>query len=187
MVEVKLRLATLDTSLNPPSYPVHPDAYVEFAHLQLRKALELIALASLVSNRAAYTATYQNFEKARDARLIFRDLERINGKFYPVPAVEVRSSQPGVQWHLDIFKEEYLTKSKFLKLYERCGSVLHTQNPYGAKRNLAAYISDISTQRRLIASLLNVHTIELAGVDDRYLVHMNDSDGNVHQYTLTRQ
>jgi len=107
MVEVNLRIATLGAKVVPPNYESHPDAYVEFAYLQVRKALELIALATLVSNRSAYSAAYKNFEKARDARLIFRDLERVNPHFYPKPAVENPNPEPGVNWHLSHFAGDY--------------------------------------------------------------------------------
>src|SRR5258707_1164205 len=89
---------------------------LESAVLQVRKALEAIALASIAPNKAEYaafraTATKTpDFTKDYPALRIFSALERINKKFYPIaliPAVGLsdgRNKGDGVELLVDAFK-----------------------------------------------------------------------------------
>jgi hypothetical protein len=101
------------------------------------------------------------FEKLWNARLILNDIERLNPNFYPKPIREVSGSKPGAKSDLKDITEGYLTKDKFLKVYEKCGKIMHADNPYGAQTDYGYYERSIPLWMEEIRVLLNSHTIRL--------------------------
>ena len=135
---------------------------VEVGTVQLRKSLELIAMASITANESEYSAVHETFKKQWNASLIIRDIERINPDFYPKPIMLLSDGKVELEPSLD-----FLTKDKFIKLYEWCGSRLHALNPYRADRDEGMkYKNDlqkIESGRQLIVKLLNQHRTVLSG------------------------
>jgi hypothetical protein len=96
----------------------------------------------MVVNEAAYKKAYESFRKHSRADRILRDLERINPDFYSKPAKQERAMLEGVDHHLVIASESddsFLRKSDFCKVYEKCGGLLHAQNPFGSARDYGYY------------------------------------------------
>jgi hypothetical protein len=185
MEEIKRRTAVVWSFLNCKSSTIYKATTIESACLQVRKILELIALASLVANKTEFAAQNEKFAKVWNARLILNDLERLNPHFYPKPIREVPVAKPGITNDLQEITDGFLTKDDFLKVYEKCGRMMHSDNPYGGKTDYRYYDKSIPKWMEKIRVLLNSHTIRLINDENMYLIHMKeDRDDKVHGYTF---
>jgi len=63
--------------------------------LHFRRVLELIAFSSLAANLNVYAAAQQKYHEHYNARLLVRDVEKVNPSFYPEP---VAKRVDGVGW-----------------------------------------------------------------------------------------
>jgi hypothetical protein len=153
---------------------------IESVYLQFRKILELIAMASLIANKEIYSQEYANFARHWNARRMLDSLERLNPDFYPKPLIEkVKGSE------LVDKKDGFLTREDFVTLYNACGAIMHTNNPYGDQTDYGDYFSKIAEWRALIFGLLNNHKIHLLNDPNMYVIHMQeDRDNKVHGYTF---
>src|SRR5688572_15354839 len=175
MEEVKRRTEVIDALAAGRSPLLYRPPTVESIYLQFRKVLELIAMGSLVANKHALSRARADFAKQWHAERILKDIARINPFFYPQPIVEIPSAVPGIKMHWEDLKEGYLTRDDFADLYNKCGSVLHSPNPYGKKLDYLALESEIPRWRQGIIQLLNSHKIQLVSDPDTlYLVHMSE-------------
>lgn len=131
MDEIKRRTNVVNSFLRKERNAMYYAVNVELMCLQIRKILELIALASLVANQRVFLKKVNNLQKMWNAKLILKDIESVNPNFYPKPIDERESSEKGItsQW-FDV-EEGYLTKEEFIKVYEKCGRILHAENPLG--------------------------------------------------------
>jgi len=153
---------------------------IESVYLQFRKILELIAMASLIANKDVYSQEYANFARHWNARRMLESLERLNPEFYPKPLIEENGGSELVD------KEDgFLTRDDFVTLYNACGAIMHTDNPYGEQTDYDDYLSQISRWRELITGLLNNHKIHLLNDPNMYVIHMQEArDNKVHGYTF---
>lgn len=183
MEEVKSRVSVIDFFLSGNSHALHEPITLESVALQIRKILELIAMASLVANKQEYEKVYSNFATAWQAEYLFNDLGRVNADFYPKPVVEKPSKNLQIKTQLADRCHDYLTKNEFIKIYKKCGAIMHASNPLGRKIDYEYYKKSIPEWRQKIINLLNNHQIRLLGHMGFYLIHMNeDRDGKVHFY-----
>ena len=132
---------------------------VETVFLHLRKMLELIALANLVSNKNEYEKAYHNFENHWNAKRILTDIEKINKDFYPRPFMFNKISNNSLE--LDYFKQGFLTKDEFVTLYDTCSQMLHSPNPYGKKKDPFYYAGLARDWRQKIMFLVSQHSVQL--------------------------
>lgn len=161
---------------------------VESMALQIRKTLELIAFSSLIANKRAYSKQYENFTKHWNAKHLLKDLERINPNFYPNPILEQAVNQSDLKSMIHDKKEEYLTKKRFELIYEKCGAILHAENPYGRKIDYSYYRENLPKWYNEIMGLLNSHQIRLLNDKIMYIIHMKeDGDDFVHYYQFEKQ
>jgi hypothetical protein len=135
---------------------------LESAVLQLRKALEAIAFASIAPNRSEYEALRATATKSPDftkdfhALKIFAALERINGKFYPlalVPAIR----KPDGSHHFDRKDKGFLSKKRFEAAYDRLGKYLHAHNPWSSDKQIHNLANDLPTIVEEARGLLDLH------------------------------
>ena len=183
MEEIKRRMTVLDAFLSGQSSAIFLPTAIETTCLQLRKILELIALASLVANEKAYSSAYRDFAKHWNAGELLKSLSAINPQFYPVPVVELPTDQPGVKHQLKERDPDYLTKDNFVELYGRCGVIMHAANPFGRGINYEFYKANLPLWRQQIINLLNNHQIRLKDSHYFYLIHMQEErDEKVHFY-----
>jgi hypothetical protein len=180
MEDIKRRLKAAD-DIGMATGPVPLIVRTESMYLQIRKTLELIAFGSLVSNQEEFSKVHAKFSRYWNAGELFRDLERINSLFYPVPKIEIPPEQ-SQQRQLADKVGGYLTKDEFIALYGRCGDLLHERNPYARSQDIEWFASQYETWRDKIIGLLDVHTIHLVGMPGFFLVQMQAGDGNVHHY-----
>jgi hypothetical protein len=133
MEEIKHGTSVIDFFLFGGGHALYQPSTVDSVALQLRKMLELIAFGSLVANQQAYSAAYTKFAENWNARLMLRDVERLSPDFYPKPVVEAPSADPKVRHNLVDRGSDFLSRDEFEKAYEKCGAILHADNPYGSK------------------------------------------------------
>lgn len=107
--------------------------YLESAALQVRKALESIALGAIAPDKQEYAALRASADKDPDftkdyhAAKIFATLERVNPNFYPKPLLPAER-QPDGTWHFGEKKSGFLNKKQFERAYDRLGKHLHANN-----------------------------------------------------------
>ena len=128
--------------------------------LQLRKALELIAIAAIAPDKKAYEAFRATADKDPDftkdyhAAKIFSALSRVNADFYPRSLLPP-SRQPDGTWHFENKTSGVLTKKQFERCYDRLGKYLHAQNPWGKGQNVQNIAADmqgmVASAKELIA------------------------------------
>ncbi len=183
MEEIKRRISVIDFFLSGAGHALFEPTTIESMMLQIRKILELIAMASLVANKKVYSKVYSNFAKSWNAEYLLKDLARVNPDFYPKPVVELSSEDPRVKNQLGDRGNDYLTKDEFIKVYKKCGAIMHASNPLGRKPSYEYYKKIIPEWRVKIINLLNNHQIRLLNDTGFYLIHMKeDRDDKVHFY-----
>ena len=135
---------------------------LESAILQVRKALEAIALASIAPNRNAYEEFRSRAEEQKDytkdyhAGKIFRVLGKINPDFYPVPLTGPTKMPDGMLF-FGRKHDGYLTKKRFESFYDQLGKHLHAHNPWGTNKNLQNLAIDLPAVIIEASSLLDLH------------------------------
>ena len=136
--------------------------FLENAILHTRKALECIAYASIAPNKKAYSKFRSEAKKPADFRKdyhgakILKQLGMVNKEFYPLPLIEPKLV--GVrQWHFDRLKDGYLTKSQYIKLYDRLGKFLHSDNPWDNDKGYLNLAKDMTESFSRIRALLQIH------------------------------
>ena len=161
---------------------LYPITNIEFMTLQIRKIIEHIAMGNLIANKELYEQYSAKFSANWNAKYIFRDLERLNAKFYPEP-VKTDYLKEVPEWKS--IDEEYLTKDDAIKIYDKCGGLMHTSNPYGSQIDVNYYEAQMSIWYRKIMNLLNQHLIHMVDGKNIYCITMN-GDGNPQGYPFQR-
>lgn len=156
MEVIKLRTNQVFSAINQFEYL---EPAVEFKALQLRKIIEQIMLASLITNAEEYKTQYNRLGKEWNARLIARDLERLNPHFFPQPV------NNGSDYTIEN-KPSVLSCEQIIDAYEKMGKYLHSQNPFDNNARDYQAISDfIDEYTKKIIYTLNCHNVTLLGGD----------------------
>lgn len=178
MTEIKKRTQAISHMLMGFTKTSYKATNIEFMCLQIRKMLELISMGSLVLNKEEFEAIGQRYAQYWNARLILQDIERLNPNFYPIPIQEVPSTRPGVTNDLQNKINGFLTREDFVKVYEKCGKMMHANNPFGSQADFDYYTAKIPVWKDLIIGLLDCHIIHLKGVEGFYIIHMHEDGKN---------
>ena len=176
MAEIKRRTTVAAALANGMTHVVYKATTIESIYLQYRKMLELIALGSLVANKEVFSKVYQDFAKYWNAELLVKDIERLNPDFYPRPIIQTPSSQPGVKMEWADRPNDFLTKDDLIKLYKKCGAIMHSGNPYGSQVDYGYYESTVPHWGTRIMNLLNAHYIRLLRDPNLYLIQVGSKD-----------
>jgi hypothetical protein len=181
MEEIKLRTAAVNMFFKVASGNLYRISAVEFVSLQIRKILELIALASLASHKEEFAKQHQKFAEMWRARKILKDLEKLNPGFYPVPTEQVRDPQTGSVLQTRNVSKPFLTKQDFERVYQDCSAALHAQNPFGPQVDILRIESEFPSWMERIQNLLNHHQVQLLNSKHQLWILMQaSSDGRVH-------
>lgn len=172
MMEVKRRIQVIDAYNLGVAKSPYKATTIEAIYLQFRKVLELIAFGSLVANKEEFSKQYEKFSKFWHAERLINDMEQVNPNFYPVPVSQETSEDPKIFRELKKIEEGFLTKKDFVKLYNKCGALMHASNPYGSQADYAAYEKNALDWRNKIVCLLNAHEIRLINTSNIYLIQM---------------
>lgn len=162
---IKLRYNSISEVLKGEKYKTpYSITQVEFCALQIRKILESIAYGSLVVNKDLYRAHFENIEAMWNGKLILNDMRRVNPKFYPEPIIIDHTK------NIDEFvtkSDGFLTEEEFIKIYDNCGKLLHSNSPF-------QHDKDIKAQYELSASLILVWCAKINGLLNTHLIHLAD-------------
>lgn len=184
MTEVKHRTLVAYAFMDGRANAGFKATTIEVVYLQFRKILELVTLGSLVANKEIFSKTYENFSKCWNAELIVKDIERVNPDFYPRPIIQKSSDMPGVKMEWLERPNDYLTKDDLIKLYQKCGAILHSGNPYGSQIDYHYYESNMEHWGSRIMNLLNAHYIRLVNDPCLYLIQMGAKDKAPSHYAF---
>ena len=161
MEEVKRRTDVVNGFLTRQCNAMYLQTTAESVALQVRKILELVALASMVANKTEYSRYRQNFYKDWNAKRILKTLKKANPKFYPIPGEQVLNPDTGKVDSVKSVKSGFLTEDDFITLYDACCDILHAENPFSRNQNPIAFLESVPEWMAKIRNLLNHHTIQL--------------------------
>jgi hypothetical protein len=187
MEEIKRRIHAINTILSKKYTTAFPATNIEFLCLQIRKILELIALASMAVNKEEYAKQHEKFASDWKAKRILNDIEKVNPSFYPVPTKQIIDKETEKVIATEKIEGGYLTKEEFSDVYDKCSKVIHSSNPYGTQTNYGEFEKLIPEWQSKIMRLLNHHEIQLIDRDYHLKVVMqSEKDGRVHAATFQR-
>lgn len=189
MEEIKRRIEVATNLLEGNIHTMFMATTLESTALQIRMTLELIAMSSLVANQKEYIKVRNKFKNDWNARLIIQELKKINPNFFPVVSIsEKPPTNPKHKHDLVTRTDDVLTEAEFIKVYEKCGSLLHADNPLGRKSDYKFYETNLPIWIQKIKNLLNCHKIKLINHSSEmfFLVHMNEKDNKVHVYVFKK-
>lgn len=194
MEEIKVRLVSIDETLSGNLQ--FPSALArEYIFLQFRMICELIALGCLVAHGDIPATQEGRLKSAWKADFIIAELEKLHPAFYPSPMQQVLmtdSSDPGERhFGLEPVSSGFLTKGELVKLYGKCGDVLHKGNikklPSSPQKDQADNSELIQITQRF-RNLLNHHVIHCLNEATMYACGMRDAQtGNVFWAIFERQ
>ena len=156
----------------------------EIVFLQFRKMLEQIAFASVVANKDVYSKVRASFATDWHATRMLKQLGEVNLAFYPQPLKEASRKVEGGKRriHLEPLLDGFLTKDDFVRLYDYCGDILHSQNPYKSACPTIHVGRSAKEWLSRIENLVALHRVRLvAGAC--WIGAVPDKDGKVHTYT----
>ena len=182
MKEIKKRTEVVDGFLRGELHAKYLQTTVESMCLQIRKILELIALASLVANKAEYEKQKKNFHRDWKAEKILETLDKANPQFYPSPSKQVISPETGEVVEVKPITSGYLSRTDYEALYHECSQILHASNPFsGEQQEIQAFLDKTPEWMEKIRVLLDYHHVQL--IDERvqlWVLMQAKSDGKVH-------
>ena len=188
MEEIKRRIAVVSRILGGEINTGYLITNAEILAVQLRKVAELIALSSICSHREDYERIRDNFERDWNARLILRDVERINPDFYPKPTRQVKDPETGKVVETKNREGGYLTRDNLIGMVDSCSNILHAFSPY--RENLPdpeQFIEQCKKWRKEIMTLLGHHQVQLVDDDSQWWVIMQTkSDTKVHLFEMSQ-
>ena len=176
MDEIKRRTSVIDGFANGLIHARYKATTIESIYLQFRKILELIAMGSMVANKDAFSRAYKRFAKCWNAEYLINDIQQINHDFYPKPIIQRPSDKPGIKMQWTDRGPDYLTKKDLIKLYKKCGGIMHSGNPYGSQIDYGYYETGIGEWSTKIINLLTSHEIRLINDENIYLIQMGATD-----------
>jgi hypothetical protein len=146
----------------------------EFALLQIRKSLELVAFASIAAHKDIYAREYADFATHWNAKKLLPRLAKLHPDFYPNP-IRIERTGPN-RVHLTHMSGHELTQDEFVALYDICSKALHEWNPYLTQPRILDTQRPISEWLKRIHNLLELHAVTLLGSKTVWIVEFNNPD-----------
>lgn len=177
MKEALERLSACERYMN--SYILYASIFdLESAALQMRKAMEAIAFASIAPIETMYSQFRKNAAKPGhhgddwSASKIFLNLEKVNSYFYPRPMIGPIEESAG-NWAFQEFVGDYMNRRQFEKMYNRLGKFLHADNPWGSNKGWGHFAKELPPAVNSLRALLHLHValIQLSNSSGAWIVH----------------
>ena len=179
MLEVEKRLEVLNGFISKEIGALYVQTTIESEALQLRKILELIAYSSLIAHKTAYESIRSDISKDWHASRILRKVETLNPGFYPIPTNGIKNGN----WRR--VRGGFLTRKQFETLYDRCGNVLHSKNPFSKISQYSlSFHKQVPSYVSRIERLLEEHVVVLAGSNEIIHVKVPFFTGQPNQLRL---
>jgi len=129
--EIQIRLSSIEDALSG-KLPLSPMLTREFCFLQIRMICELVASGCLVMHGDIPATREGRLQKAWKADVIMAELGKIHTNFYPRPVRQKLLTDPSVpgprKIHLEPLKSGFFSRDELIRLYGKCGDVLHKGN-----------------------------------------------------------
>ncbi len=187
MEEIKKRTSVIDGFLSGQCHALFVQITAESICLQIRKILELIALASLSASSSAYEKHRRNFRRDWNGQRILKTIEMANPRFYPKPTKQILDQTTGRVTPAEEIRSGFLTQGDYIRLYDTCGRILHADNPFSQKRDMQSFLESVPMWMQKITLLLNHHIIQLIDKGQQiWVVVEQNSDGQVHVHEFER-
>jgi hypothetical protein len=185
MEEVMIRAFSINTAIKTP-IRIPQSLIREYCYLQLRMLCELIALGCLVAHGDITKTKY--FQKAYKADDILQQLGKLHPNFYPTPFKPIftppTATDPKGALGIAPTNADHLKKDELIKLYAKCGSVLHKG---GLRRLLKIDITlkpnpyrDVVFWAQKLINLMTAHRMSRIGNRLHFMAMLNltapDSD-----------
>ena len=122
-------------------------------------------------------------QKYWHAKDLLDEIEAVNPGSYPKPIIQKPSQRPGVKMDWHGRKDDFLTKDRFVTLYDKCGSIMHARNPFAPEPDHHKLDQQGPKWYLWIVNLLNAHLIRLVGDPNVYLIQMG-SDSEAPTYAV---
>lgn len=166
MDEIMKRDLAIRSILNNSNTTLFPITNIEFMALQLRKILELIALANLVANIDQYEQARESFMHDWNPQRIIKKILSFNDKFYPQPITRGIDEKTGYTKWIDK-KNGILTIDEYYEGLNFTSNLLHSKNPFltPGETSIDDYKLSIKSYLAKIIELLNEHIIYLVSGD----------------------
>lgn len=155
---------------------------LESAALQLRKAIELVALATFAVNRQHIEGITTALHKKRwdDAQKLIR---RVNPDYWPVP-FEPKPDASG-KVALEPIEESFLTEADAGREFGYLSDLIHAENPFAPRTVDSATIDRVRQTAKRLGLLLGRHTVDLGGREHLIVAQMEEGpDGGVAVHVL---
>ncbi len=161
-----------------------PVTQVEWIAVELRIALELIVLGSLVTNRNAISKVSSVF-KVKDVTEARRVVREVNPEYWPTPLESGPRDDDGALT-AQPFAGDFLRENEWGREYGFLSELVHAQHPYFQRREPASVAGQLRSLFYRIAILLRQHVIVLAGNQDAYIGQLDIDGGEVLVAVLRR-
>lgn len=152
-----------------------PPFIKDFCYIQIRMICELVALGCLVAHGDIKQTSSEKMQRAWSAEKIMSTLESLHLHFYPQPVTPTNTPN-GV--HLQR-KPSPLSKDEFLKLYYRCGEMLHR----GSLRKLLRgqfpqqiNFPEITASAQKLVDLLSSHILVMQSGEQAFIAILRSAD-----------
>ncbi|MGJ8588075.1 MAG: hypothetical protein ACSHXW_07960 [Yoonia sp.] len=146
---------------------------LEFACLQLRKALELIGFSGMIAEIDAYSAMRPKFNKEWKFARVLDDLNRISQNSLPFKVRREKSLQAGINWHFVPQKEFALSHDQLSEWHGRLNEHLHARNPYSKSEDSRLASLRVKSNVTDILTLLGDHAFLRFDHSGGFLVSLN--------------
>jgi hypothetical protein len=163
MEEAKQRLSAIDTLINGGTGLPEGAAY-ECCFLQLRMICEVISLGCLTAH--GDIAATSKLRKRYEADKIIKELAKLHPHFYPKALSQWKSGEEMPE--TTILMDGFLTKRELIRLYAKCGGILHRGSKETMFGPLNVDFATVLGLQRKIATLLKYHAIFL--LDNKSIV-----------------
>jgi hypothetical protein len=140
---------------------------------------ELVALGCLVAHGDIKQAASDNLQKQWSAAKIMDALEKLHPHFYPRPIKQTPTTAPK-GFHFQTF-DSPLPKDDVLKLYYKCGEMLHRGNVRKLlKGQFPKQInySEITAKAQKLIDLLSHHELTVHTGEQMFIAMLRNADDN---------
>jgi hypothetical protein len=138
----------------------------EICYFHFRMVCELIAIGCLVAHGDIVETRHGKLRHMYQADAIIKMLERLHRDFYPIPQEQVPTKTGQMQDLKDV-TTSYLTKEELVRLYRKCGDILHigSADRWAHNWTRAPDLEEANNWQGKIVVLLNQHRIRLIRKD----------------------
>jgi hypothetical protein len=171
--EIKLRIDAVNQCTSGLA-GLAPPFVKDFFFLQVRMICELIALGCLLAHGDIEQTQTPNLQKEWSADRIMKALEELHPHFFPVRLLQTRTADG---WHFQ--KASGIGKAEVLKLYGRCGGMLHRGNVRKLLKGplpRQVHYPDLIALAQPIIDLLTTHAMAMKDGEHMLIATLSNAD-----------